>query len=548
MCRYRISRLLLVALLCTAAFRPAIAQGDDGFLFVFNQPTYAPGDTAFFSAYFTPGVKKETVKKQIVRASLVDSRGEIVLTERFLFENGIGIGQLLLPKDLQQTTYHLLLFVETGKISNSQGAHRLKLSITSKFLKLENDFVNRMHVDTSLFKVAAEVHEYKTRDKVKVTVEASSHSMNQITFLTAAVYKEELFPSLNITTTEPYRLTNDNDKLPPSEKQLGYPYYFIGRMTSKSTNEPVPDSSKITFYLNESDVIYSVYTRFGGYFSFPLFRNFQTENLFFMVNYKGQLIHDGQVNTIEPDLTTHDMPADKTSIRSDYLAYSITKRIIDQSYDYFRPRTAAQTSKLDLDDTFEADQEVNVGKYESFSTMEEVIMNVVPLVKYRQGKIRMFLKRLAKYATADPLYIIDGVMTDKTAMALAIDPDRVKKIGILRSQEALGRFGDLGLNGILTIETDDPDDTRMKLMDSSNNMIVQGISEALSYKQSGTIDPMGRVPNLRPSLYWHAQVPIKEKFSFEFSTSDDTGYYTISIVGVQNGSFVISRSRFLVRN
>ena len=87
---------------------------DHGFFFVFNQPEFAPGDTAFFTAYLLTGEGQQFKKKEIVSVKLFESSGEIMQHVRVLFQDGIGTSQLILPQNIKPGRYRLISYVEPG--------------------------------------------------------------------------------------------------------------------------------------------------------------------------------------------------------------------------------------------------------------------------------------------------------------------------------------------------------------------------------------------------------------------------------------------------
>jgi hypothetical protein len=320
----------------------------------------------------------------------------------------------------------------------------------------------------------------------------------------------------------------------------------MGRAVVKSTGQPLPDQSKITFYLNKSDLTYEITTR-SGFFTFPLFRNFESERIFYRISYKGKILNDSQIIPTDFSAPVESAPIEKQSASDAYGLYAHQKGIIKSSYNYFGSK--GRNDHLTPDDDVESDLEVNVEKFEPFVTMAEVFSNVVPMVSYKKNKgnetIRVFLQKTAGPGTADPVYIINGVMTGDTRYLLTLDPKSVQKIGVLRTEKMLSRYGDLGRDGIVVINTKEQVDN---MGDERNVIYVEGINQTLPYKKSiyseGALK--SKIPDLRSSLYWDAVVKFNEQASFDFYTSDDLGQYVIQIVGFQNGKPFMSESEFFV--
>ena len=81
------------------------------FLFVFNQPEYAAGDTAFFSAYLLAGENRIPVKEQIVSIKLMGQTKEIIHYGRILFHDGIGTSQVIIPQNIKPGNYQFVEIV-----------------------------------------------------------------------------------------------------------------------------------------------------------------------------------------------------------------------------------------------------------------------------------------------------------------------------------------------------------------------------------------------------------------------------------------------------
>ena len=190
-------------------------------------------------------------------------------------------------------------------------------------------------------------------------------------------------------------------------------------------------------------------------------------------------------------------------------------------------------------------------KYESFTSMVDVFGNVIPSVRYRkvgdEERIRVFLKETTKYGNNDPIYIVDGLMTENTKYILGLDPKFVHRIGVLRSEETLARFGDLGRDGILLIETNGIN-TRKELSNSGNSLSIIGISNALEFKKTehSKAETNLRVPDLRACLYWNPIIDLNKEKIFDFYTGDDEGYYIIQIAGLVDGIPFLTTKRFFV--
>jgi hypothetical protein len=525
-----------------------------GLLFVFNQPEFAPGDTAFFTAYILPEENHLPGKKQIVSIKLFGQAKEVIHHGRVLFQDGIGSSQIIIPQNIKSGNYQFISFLETG-ITDSPDFYIGFLKIAS-IKHFNKDEVHPVYprLDSSRFKITTDRDKYNRRSKVSVSISTMMDLANSsIMNLSAAVYREQPFKDNadykigTLVQTVGFVQKTRNDGQP--YKFTEFPSYFRGEAFIKSSGKAVPDSSKITFYLNESDFIYAVYTK-NGTFSFPLFKTFNSQEVFYRITYDGALVKDGQIRL-------HDAPINTDLIQSGhfgdtldgYGVYARQKQFINQSYYYFASKEKEHgVGNLSVSDV-EMDSEILLEKYEPFPSMAEIFGNIIPSVRYKglgdKDRVRVFLKETLKYGNNDPLYIVDGIMTDDTKYILSLNPKIVRKIGVLRSEVTLARYGDLGQDGIVVIETTAVI-AREKL--SGNSLSIIGVNNALDYKKitHKPDEKSARVPDLRTCLYWNPDMSLNKTASFDFYTSDDVGYYIIQIAGLVDGQPFLTTNRFYV--
>src|SRR5690349_14063225 len=102
---------LLMAILFSVAatLRPEKRLADNGsqgnITFVFHQPKYAPGDTAYFASYFFSNSGELMEAKQIVSIKILKADMMPILHQRVVFENGFASGQFVLPGSLAPGIY-----------------------------------------------------------------------------------------------------------------------------------------------------------------------------------------------------------------------------------------------------------------------------------------------------------------------------------------------------------------------------------------------------------------------------------------------------------
>ncbi|MBX2914855.1 MAG: hypothetical protein KF856_06235 [Cyclobacteriaceae bacterium] len=473
---------------------------------VFNQPQYAAGDTALFAMVGLGN--KQVSEKTVFTVKLLDKEGTIVFNNRILSTAGLASGYVLFPEGIPAGVLTMVIIPEVRSEDNNFGyTVNWWISENGTILCLNNKQINdtctktKISVD-SLFGV---------RDKVTVKVVGE-----RINNLVVASYNKQVFTDFdNGIYVEPDTVTV-NSNLNTTAR---WPYYFRGRVIPEVKEKTRLDSIAITVYLSKSNLIYKVYTNKNGLFEFPLFMDFEDDWVFYKITRKEQTI----IATIELEDVTiapTQVKVDTAKLSLTYSAYNNIRKSVESSYHFFQHKeNTAKASPPQAD--IIADIDVSMEKYEPFNTVYDIFLNVVPMVKYRVGEpdqVRVFLKKSAGYAMTDPLYIVNGYMTDQTELIARLDPKSIKRIGVLRTEKTLARFDKLGSNGIIVIETTIP-----VALVSKNSFFVRGVTKYPITSTAVALD--SKTPDLRPSVFWWAgKLPVE---GFSFYTSNAPGQYII---------------------
>jgi hypothetical protein len=98
----------------------------------FHQPEFAPGDTAFFRAWYLTegfvGVKGE----HIAALDLINGKGQVVQKIRFKVKNGKGYSQLVLNKDLEPGEYSALGYTDWMRNFGEDTFFKKRIKVVSR--------------------------------------------------------------------------------------------------------------------------------------------------------------------------------------------------------------------------------------------------------------------------------------------------------------------------------------------------------------------------------------------------------------------------------
>jgi hypothetical protein len=317
-------------------------------------------------------------------------------------------------------------------------------------------------------------------------------------------------------------------------------FYFRGKAIYTATSQPVADSSFVTFYLSKNDFTYGVYTRPNGSFTFPYFKDFGDEEIFYSIESNGKILPAARIE-IDEVTTNATWEAPTEQMRDDpYVNFQRQQRRVKKSYTYYHP-SILQEARPEYEDEWIGDYTIDLSKFEPFLSMQEVLTNVVPSVQYKQReeRIRVFLKHTSAFASANPIYIVDGVMTNSTSYFLSLNPAKVSKITIFRSAEKLNRFGVLGKNGIIIIESKSPQPA--KIPRSERTIFIKGRNRGVPFHLPDyTQNTITTYPDLRCSLYSNSLFTDGQA-SVKFFTGDATGTFDMMIEGFTKDGSLFSR-------
>ncbi len=431
--------------------------------------------------------------------------------------------------------------------------------------------------------------ELRTREAIELSVRLRDSAGNRLKGTVAvSVYKKELFnnikpasglaatasfggdlndlgtlPNLSqasYETIDSYLITRRWERftwdeiISASHKSVGpaTPVYFKGQVYD-AEKQPVPNGSKITFWLTHHDIRYTLLTK-GNVFEFPLFMNLADEYVMYAVESGGKLIKDatidinhspiGKVEAINANVT-HEYP---------YGEFARMRNSVRHSYSHYAGQPGTEQDRLEEERDVTADFTVDIRKYKDFTSVSQILGEVVPMVRGKKinGKeeIRVFLKETAMFASDAPLCLIDGKLTDDTRYFLSLDPQTISTIGVVHSAEELTRYGVLGRNGIVIVETSVPMQDR-HVPSGKSTLMIKGLNEEIAFNSPKYPEhPGGRIPDLRVCLYWNPNVIVdgSNEGQIRFYTGDDTGIYVVRVEGLtSDGRPIHTEKTFLVK-
>lgn len=336
-----------------------------------------------------------------------------------------------------------------------------------------------------------------------------------------------------------------------------------GKVFARDATQPLPYPSRIVIYLQKDHIQYEAAIEGVGNFSFEKIYDFMgSDKVFAKVINLGKLVPNISIDwTVNPGeiIPRHTARYREADEEDPYGVIRKKKRTIERSFAFFlgeeKPSTGVVDYNADLLREFQdADITVKPGEYTTFETMREMILEIIPTLKFRyrggDSVVHVDLYNHSpfvqqRYAEGPPLYIVDGYMTTDTRYVMSIAPEDVVSVKIINEISKLNRLQNLAKDGIVFIQTRIPEQTRKHLELELHEL--DGLSPTLIPRAVAPARP--RVPDLRSLLYWspHTETDSTGVAKFSFRTSDLPGTYWIRIAGTTaTGHLVTTEQRFVV--
>jgi hypothetical protein len=319
---------------------------------------------------------------------------------------------------------------------------------------------------------------------------------------------------------------------------------FSGRAIEENTGKPVRDSTLISFFLQKSVVTYQAYTNPEGKFDVLMLLDFYDEDeIFYKAEYKGKVDKNIKV-ILDPAFDAAQINVAVASGAAagpqlNYGLFSRQKSVINNSYFYYNESSSylktfkARTSIVE--EVYGPDLGVNLKDYLLFPTMSETLREIVPLVQHRKVRgvdvISVYNLEAKFFPESEPVFVIDGVMTDDVGYFLGLAPADVISIKILYTEKKVKGFGPIGNGGIIVVDTKLPNNF-LHVPRSRFSLNVQGLNKPASPLVESRRDE--RTPDLRTTLCWLPFVDTNKDGTknFSFTTSDIPGTYVLRIEGL----------------
>jgi hypothetical protein len=327
-----------------------------------------------------------------------------------------------------------------------------------------------------------------------------------------------------------------------------------GRVVDQVTNEPITDSAMLHLYLQKHPMAYEVKTKNSFADVYIPMDFWGRDEFFYHVIMKGNDQPNAKLEWVKENVEFQPAAQAKfTSEPDPYAGFRTRKKIIDQSYSFFKGKPVeVEELQADLnaeieDEIMGADISVNLDNYIAFGSMDEVIREIIPALLHRKSGNRSIVKIVLINpnlpAPGNPLYIIDGVMTMDTDFFMNMDQKNVHTIKVVNDQSKLRHMGALGRSGVVFVTSKKSVADKVKA--SSQLIGITGLSRATPFRNvTHQQNKREQTPDFRSTIYWNPSVKTDNtgRAQITFEASDDVGPVRINVAGMTDDGRAFSGS------
>jgi hypothetical protein len=528
---------------------------------VTNQSKYIPGDTVWFKIYLLNEALNKVSGKYRIHIDWVDGQGNSKLHSFVAVTDGIGQNQLALPESIESGIYLLTAYLDGQASDEPFFLFKKEIPVVSQEFQFSQKAMDNRTRAGSAIDVNVELpsQDFHPREKASMQISLKDdHGLPVEGEFSVSVVNKELFSNQQSEDFDNELISLFNESYPKAQTLIKSTsnQQKLAQVFFSNSGQSLPDSTNVFFYLQKSRWRYQTLVGKNGWVKLSLpDLNFQDE-FFYLAEIDDHVTEHIQVKWDEKSITFPKarLPERKEGL-DNYALYSSKKRIIDQSFDFYERIDAKVTGRNEekgRPDILPVSVAIDTRDYDLFPTMQEYIKEIIPALYYRRrgGKdvVRVKLQspgsnRPPASALNDPIYIIDGVVTQNTDFFLLLKPVDILTIKIANDPRKLAPWGLFGKNGVLIVQTK-RGNTRELLVDKTR--VFEGLSPAIPftikmYHEGSDL----RVPDFRANLYWNPTVVTGEngKAAIDFFCSDDIGEFEIIIRGITSNGHPFSASR-----
>ncbi len=526
-----------------------------------DHEVYLPGEIIWFKVLTTDAQGSITPLSKIAYIHLLgeeETHCQLIVS----IENGTGAGYIQLPADLPTNYYYITAYTRYMRNEGSEVFFKKKIAVINPFMPLNLHTGNlsqpilphtasdNMAGDIS---IASDKQKYKKRERGTITLKDLPQD---IASLSVCVTTTELaFPEEETLSRWKNNL-NKKEALPFSGEYIAeYEGHQInGRLINLNENDtrPFQNLSPVLVAPGKDICIY------GGSISPDGKVKFVTKAL------------SGRQQVVTTVLNQVDEQKYRIDLESPFIEnieVEYSQLLIPEHYQnaVLKRSVALQTSVAYRGDSlfrynekpaswflWTPDERFNLDQYTRFPTMQEVIIELIPSLRFRETAGKKMLSIYSGdtgYNAGATLVLLDGVPLPDYEDIFNYDPQFIKHIDIYKNSFI---FSGIYFAGIVNFQTENYNLPDYK-MNSSTRILTYDTPQLKAgifvpeYRNKETIKMP--LPDLRYTLLWEPFVKTegKTELDIDFFTSDYPGEFKIKAEAIsKTGEIILGEEYFTV--
>jgi len=222
----------------------------------FNQPAYAPGDTAYFRAAFVTASDNTPVEgNQIITLDVVNESGEVLLRQEFRMNNGWSGNQLVIPSDFSRGVFRVIAYNDWMKNFDHHAYFQSFLEITGPH---EVEYVPKKHAfrcspegGNLVAGLKTKIAVFAGESEVISVVDSKANKMAELTTNEAGLGFFFLTPSAN----ETYFVKSPTDTLTLKPVADGFSILFTPGATAQANHRLIVQAAQGSPWRNQDVVL-----------------------------------------------------------------------------------------------------------------------------------------------------------------------------------------------------------------------------------------------------------------------------------------------------
>lgn len=521
-----------------------------------DKQTYLSGEMLWMKFYLTDEAGKPTFLSKVGYVELLDE-SDAQIQVKLDLSDGVGEGWMELPVTLPTGNYQLVAYTRNMRNENESVFFSKTIGIINTFRSDATVAADTVPVvdETLLIKgnvsvLTAPVYPVRAQGEIQIrelpeNIHSLSVSVAGRDLSQNAVNITEWSSGLAASAGVPVK----SDFLPEYEGHI-----ISGRVTHATTGEPpigsyvysmlgfVGDQVRVFGGLTDKDAnVHFITRQIAGTHELAIASIASSEEKY-RVNIESPFaVHPERVLPpllLKPEWKTQLLQRSVgLQVQYVYSADSINR--VDTTYSYFR---------------WQPDRSYVLDEYTRFTTMEEIIIEFIPSLRFRRYNDRRFLSVLLNetetFSSGSTLVLLDGIPILDHELIFKYNPLLLQKIDVYKDKFVFGNKHFDGLVFFTTYKHDYPGlvtDESTYLFDYEGTQ-VHRYFYAPSY--SATSATESKMPDFRHTLLWMPSVEVVERtgLSIPFSTSDLTGEFQVTVEGLtKDGKAIRGVSTFEVK-